>query len=148
MRTILGCAAGIYPEENAYSMLFHLVKCSPVNAESNMLTESVLVESLLVAAAQGYNKVLALLFKYGVDVNSLNGLGYSALHLAAYWGHTSTCHMLLDRGAIIDQNSSDWVNPDDWLNRSPMNPLHLAAYNNHMHHAKVVLRNYYYCQQT
>ncbi|KAI0384502.1 ankyrin repeat-containing domain protein [Hypomontagnella monticulosa] len=119
MKTDLGCAAGIEPESDAYSMvkrlLDHLKKTDP-----NKLAKAIPIESLLVAAGRGYTSVLTLLLNHGIPVNIANDLDFSALHLAAYWGHYDACRMLLDRGALIDPPSLD----------SP-SPLLLAACHDH-----------------
>ena len=58
-----------------------------------------LAYQLLDAAQNGSTDVVKDLLDMGVEVDCLDGLGRTPLHLAAYQGHTDTAELLLDRGA-------------------------------------------------
>jgi ankyrin repeat protein len=47
------------------------------------------------AASNGHDDVIQLLLGHGVDVNSTDPGGRTALHFAAFYGHKSTTKLLL-----------------------------------------------------
>ncbi|GMT14319.1 hypothetical protein PFISCL1PPCAC_5616 [Pristionchus fissidentatus] len=61
--------------------------------------------ALHVAAAKGYTKVVEMLIRAGVDVNSVDFDGWTPLHAAAHWGEKNSqecCRILLNAGATVD----------------------------------------------
>jgi ankyrin repeat protein len=72
---------------------------------------------LLESAVVGNFAVVEVLLKAGAALDATNGLGRTALHLAARNGHTAVAGQLFDKGgAIIDAKD-----------RAGSSPLHLAA---------------------
>ena len=61
-----------------------------------------------LAAERGDTRVIELLLQNGADPN--HGAdsygGWSALHLAAHWGHTEAASLLRDRGARVDVHAA------------------------------------------
>ncbi|KAI1459971.1 ankyrin repeat-containing domain protein [Annulohypoxylon moriforme] len=128
-RSVLSCAAGIAPESAALSMVEYLLDYILENNYSNQqpkvtLAEAIPAESLLIAAARGYETVVTSLLKTGVHIDTSNALGFTALHLAAFWGYPNICLMLLYQGASVDFVSI----PGVVARPTTPSPLHLAAY--------------------
>ncbi len=72
------------------------------------------------AARNDLTEASDLLLIPGIDVNDQNNISrWTALHLAAYHGHTTLAKLLLDNGASVNIQSS-WEST----------PLHVAAFNN------------------
>ena len=59
-------------------------------------------EQFLNSAKNGNTKVVELFLQAGMDVNTKNADGQTALMLAAYSGHTDTVKLLLKHGAFIN----------------------------------------------
>ena len=59
-------------------------------------------EQYLNSAKDGNTKVVALFLQAGMDVNTKNSDGQTALMLAAYSGHKDTVKLLLKHGAFIN----------------------------------------------
>lgn len=55
------------------------------------------------AALEGYITELEKMLQRGIDINSIDADGRTALMYAAYNGHTSVLKMLLEKGALTDQ---------------------------------------------
>ncbi|XP_013782315.1 protein phosphatase 1 regulatory subunit 12B-like isoform X1 [Limulus polyphemus] len=74
--------------------------------------------ALHVAAAKGYIKVLSLLIKAGLDLNTQDNDGWTPLHAAAHWGQKESCELLADNLANMDiqnfvgQTCFDVADPD------------------------------------
>ncbi|KAI0844794.1 ankyrin repeat-containing domain protein [Daldinia vernicosa] len=130
IHTILGCAAGISPELDVFSIVRYLLFQLQEQYQIIDANRCILVETLLIAAGRGYNTVLTLLLDQGIDVNATNDLGYTALSLAAFWGHLHTCRMLLERGASVESWSWRYIYLGSTI-KTP-SPLHLAAYRDHL----------------
>ncbi|KAI1417444.1 ankyrin repeat-containing domain protein [Hypoxylon sp. FL1857] len=119
-QSVLGCAAGICPETVAWSMVQILLEHLKKHMRSYEVADAIPVESLLIAAARGYNTVLALFLDQGILINAVNNYDYSPLHAAAFWGRVDSCRMLLERGALAEPPISRlWT------------PLQLAAFGCH-----------------
>ena len=56
---------------------------------------------LLHAAAWGETHIVSCLLAHKADVLSTDASGWSALHYAAYGGHSDTVRVLLDAGAGV-----------------------------------------------
>ncbi|KAI1464463.1 ankyrin repeat-containing domain protein [Daldinia caldariorum] len=133
IRSVMGYAAGISPESNALSITSYLLAQLRKRNKTTNVTRFIPVESLLIAAARGYNSVLALILEQGIDVDASNSRFYTALHLAAFWGHLDTCDMLINQyGASVESNSS---------RQGIASPLHLAAYGDHLDVVKLLHRS-------
>lgn len=75
-------------------------------------------ESLLVnAALQGNTAAVTFLLDQGHNINERAPNGYTALHAAAYEGHLDIVRLLVERGAIVN----------DQQNTEAIAPLHAAA---------------------
>ncbi len=59
-------------------------------------------EQFLNSARDGNSKVVELFLQAGMDVNTKNADGQTALMLSAYSGHTDTVKLLLKHGAFIN----------------------------------------------
>ena len=59
-------------------------------------------EQFLNSARDGNSKVVELFLQAGMDVNTKNSDGQTALMLSAYSGHTDTVKLLLKHGAFIN----------------------------------------------
>jgi ankyrin repeat protein len=110
LRMLVGCAE----EEEAEMQEVMDVLCM---GQAKFVTADVLIS----AAWDGKMKNLELLLRINPDVNMTNPLGLTALHAAAYQGHTEICKMLLLKGSFADYPDQD----------AP-SPLHLASYQNHV----------------
>jgi ankyrin repeat protein len=77
---------------------------------------------LFEAAALGQADLLGELLDSGDEIGAWSADGFSALHLAAFFGRTATVQMLLDRGAPVDRPSR---------NGMKVTPLHSAAAGHH-----------------
>lgn len=71
---------------------------------------------LIIATKNRHYGVVYLLLQAGVDRNSIDSKGFTALHYAAGLGYTYIAHLLLDHGAIC-------------LKSDGITPLTLACYN-------------------
>eukprot|EP01098_Paradermamoeba_levis_P008930 TRINITY_DN3687_c0_g1_i1.p1 TRINITY_DN3687_c0_g1~~TRINITY_DN3687_c0_g1_i1.p1 ORF type:complete len:149 (-),score=46.69 TRINITY_DN3687_c0_g1_i1:114-527(-) len=81
------------------------------------------------AAKRSNEEILLEQLAAGVNINTIDTLGNTALHWAASGGHEDTVEILLDRGAK--------VNPQ---NNSGDTPLHLAAWRNHPEACAVLVK--------
>ena len=90
--------------------------------------EQILDKQLLDAAANGNSEQVERLISLGADVNTVDGRGYTPLHLAAVTGHTDILNLLIGEGA--DVNAKD---------DSGQTPLHLAASNGHTNIVKLLI---------
>ncbi|VDC06695.1 unnamed protein product [Peniophora sp. CBMAI 1063] len=66
---------------------------------------------LLAAAENGHYKVASGILDAGLDVNSCDVSGFTALHLACWNGHARVAELLLQRGASVDAATLDDVTP-------------------------------------
>jgi hypothetical protein len=78
-------------------------------------------KELYCAARDGRLDEVKQLLLEGTDVNWLNGIGWTAYHKAASYGHTAVVELLLASGA--DMNKT---------NNFDHTPSHLAAFNGHL----------------
>jgi ankyrin repeat protein len=67
--------------------------------------ESKLLPPFIQSAAEGDLKAVTQTITKGVDVNSADEQGLTALHHAAMNNHASVCAVLLKNGAVVDQKS-------------------------------------------
>ncbi|KAJ7392435.1 hypothetical protein OS493_012098 [Desmophyllum pertusum] len=67
-------------------------------------------------------KNIIRLMAFGADIWKRNNIGYSAVHLAAEYGHTEAVRLLLEHGADVNTELSINASDDDGLT-----PLHRAA---------------------
>ena len=74
-------------------------------------------ETVLTAARKGHAEVCELLIKHGMDKDLTNKHGYSALHLAAYYGRFNVCKVLIENSVKMDLRT---------IHTSYM-PIHFAA---------------------
>ena len=86
------------------------------------------VERLHTAAQQGDLDTIKAVLAEGVDVNTSNAIGATALHVAASAGQTGACELLLARGA----------NPNARI-LNGQTPLHWAAYSKQVDAAQQLL---------
>lgn len=56
-------------------------------------------------------EIVQALIKVGADVKATNEAGYTALHGAAYGGHSAVGRVLLEAGASVDAKTKDGVSP-------------------------------------
>ncbi len=68
-------------------------------------------ESLVLAARQGHLTQVRSLLEQGVDVNTTNKLGESALIASVYSGDIDTVQLLLDKGADVKVQDKDGWTP-------------------------------------
>ncbi|XP_055780271.1 protein phosphatase 1 regulatory subunit 12A-like isoform X3 [Salvelinus fontinalis] len=75
-----------------------LADANEVLAGSGMLTPhpNTKATALHVAAAKGYIEVMKVLLQCGLDVDSGDVDGWTALHAAAHWGQQDVCSLLAD----------------------------------------------------
>ena len=59
-------------------------------------------ETLLTVARKGHAEVCELLIKHGMDKDLTNKDGYTALHLAAYYGRFNVCKVLIENSVKMD----------------------------------------------
>jgi hypothetical protein len=57
-----------------------------------------------IAASHGYVQVIELFFKYGAQVNALDGKNRTLIYIASACGQMAVVKMLLERGAKLDFN--------------------------------------------
>ena len=67
-----------------------------------------------LAVERGNTKVIEVLLRNGADPNHGADTygGWSALHLAAYWGHLEAAALLRDRGARVDIHAACLLDDD------------------------------------
>ncbi len=85
--------------------------------------------ALIASALNGNYEVAEILVEAGAGIMARNSGGYTALHAAAYGGHTDIVRLLLDHGAVLD----------DRQNRAGQTPLYMAAEENRIETAKLLL---------
>lgn len=122
-RDVLAYAADVSTEVVSLHIVQLLLGIMQQQIGSRQLAHLITPDSLLVAAVNGYNDVLALLLDQGISINATTDKGFSALHTAAYGGHVETCEMLLLRGADVE--------PFTYISDAP-SPLHVAAARNNI----------------
>lgn len=122
-RDVLAYAADVSTEVVSLHIVQLLLGIMQQQIGSSQLAHLITPDSLLVAAVNGYNDVLALLLDQGISINATTDKGFSALHTAAYGGHVETCEMLLLRGADVE--------PFTYISDTP-SPLHVAAARNNI----------------
>jgi len=84
---------------------------------------------LIVATRLGQLDSVKYLLEHGAQVNLQDSDGKTALHHAAYGGHSNVMKELLDSKAdMIARNEDGYT------------PLHLAAYDGHLNAVKTCLR--------
>jgi ankyrin repeat protein len=84
--------------------------------------------AILRAAADGNVHILSAILDSGVPVSTANGIGQTALHLAAMWGHTDAVELLLNADAEVNLQ-----------NQFGVTPLHYAAQKSHYDVAHLLL---------
>nr|5AQB_A Chain A, 3G61_DB15V4 [synthetic construct] len=85
-------------------------------------------KKLLEAARAGQDDECRILMANGADVNALDEVGWTPLHLAA-WGHLEIVECLLKNGADVNAADIDGYTP-----------LHLAAFSGHLEIVEVLLK--------
>lgn len=123
-RDVLAYAADVSTEAVSLHIVQFLLGVMQQQNGSSQLAHLITPDSLLVAAGNGYNDVLALLLDQDISINATTSEGFSALHTAAYGGHIETCEILLLRGASVE--------PLTDISDTP-SPLHIAAACNNIH---------------
>lgn len=123
-RDVLAYAADVSTEVVSLHIVQFLLGVMQQQNGSSQLAHLVTPDSLLGAAGNGYNDVLALLLDQDISINATTSEGFSALHTAAYGGHIETCEILLLRGASVE--------PLTDISDTP-SPLHIAAACNNIH---------------
>ena len=66
---------------------------------------------LMMAAGQGYERIVRELIRHGVDLNAVSEEGYTAIHFARYHVREDIVKILLESGAANINNSQISVNP-------------------------------------
>lgn len=89
-----------------------------------------IVEALYMAARYGHPEVVKVLLEKNVDVNKVNGFGWTPLHYAAGYGHAEVIEVLLEKKAKVNQS-------DD---KKGWTALHWAANNGHFAAFKALLK--------
>lgn len=90
------------------------------------------VPALVCASGCGYLETVAVLLRYGAQVNSCDDSGCAPIHVAARKGHCGTIALLLSRGANVDLPSKS----------EKRTALHLATLMGHDDVAKLLLDNH------
>lgn len=85
---------------------------------------------LLIAAENGYEKVVRYLTKNGANVNVQDEWEKTSLHYSAQHGHTQVVEVLLEEGAGVNAQDED-----------KGTPLHYAAKHGHTKTVKLLLKN-------
>jgi len=77
---------------------------------------------LVFASKYGNSNIVALLCRYGVEVNRSDNHGWAALHYAAYYGHPNVAAHLLEHGADRDAKTAMGHTPltvaGNWTNNA------------------------------
>lgn len=101
---------------------------SDINAKSDYGTP------LTIAASFGNDEAVKIFISLGADIQAKDHQMYTPLHLAAVEGYASTCQVLCDAGANLNENQNQWGKT----------PLHIAASgengNGHQTCAKIILK--------
>ena len=84
-----------------------------------------------LAAANGHQNILFMLFSSLSDPNILDAKGQTPLHLAAAKGHKTTLETLLEKGAHVAVHSTV----------SGHTPIHAAAANGNTHCLRLLIEN-------
>ncbi|KAH0431441.1 hypothetical protein CcaCcLH18_07057 [Colletotrichum camelliae] len=79
-------------------LLWHAQSLEPTTPLAGFITRN----DVLFAAMWGCNSILNELYTFGIDPTLPGDEGYSALHVAAYFGQLETCKWLLEHGAQVD----------------------------------------------
>jgi uncharacterized protein len=82
------------------------------------------------AAALGDLDRLAVLLAGGADADAVTADGFTALHIAAFFGKPEAARLLLDRGADVDARGRGWMTGT---------PLHSAASGRHVDVVEILL---------
>ncbi|XP_075678600.1 uncharacterized protein LOC113798829 isoform X3 [Dermatophagoides pteronyssinus] len=96
------------------------------------------------ATYQRYEKAVNLLLVRGCDVDAMDDVGYTALHLSAERGYNELMNLLIEHGARIKFTE---LRPDDKALGNPPRatiadePLRLAIKNGHLECAEILLKN-------
>ncbi|KAJ6010751.1 hypothetical protein N7451_002163 [Penicillium sp. IBT 35674x] len=127
-------------------------------ADKSKSGEDILLEDIIIAADKGQLGVVTALLEKGIDPNTIDEVGDTALHKAAKKGRWDIARLLLERGASpLSRNGSDSLplhvairaghtqvvrlllecNPSTYNCKEggPHEPIHIAAVNGH---AKIV----------
>ncbi len=65
---------------------------------------------LTIASMEGYQRLVAVLFRHGAKARQHDNLGYTPLHWAAFEGHDAIVDMLIAQGAEVNAAShSGWT---------------------------------------
>ncbi|WP_353271420.1 ankyrin repeat domain-containing protein [Wolbachia endosymbiont (group A) of Rhorus exstirpatorius] len=84
---------------------------------------------LLIAAENGYEKVVRYLTKNGANVNVQDEWEKTSLHYSAQHGHAQVVEVLLEEGADVNAQNED-----------KGTPLHYAAYSGHIEVVKHLIK--------
>ena len=99
--------------------------------------------ALLMAVWGGHPPMVGLLLERGADANVASSSGETPLMAAAYKGFTEIGQTLIERGAIIDCQTTSGTT--DFFKTSPPvcgeSPLHLAAAYGHQSFVELLLHN-------
>ncbi len=104
VRTVVRSAAAVLILLFISSVSFIGCTKSPEDAHKDLSTMNVpyTPTQFLSSAKDGNTKVVELFVQAGMDVNTKNSDGQTALMLAAYGGHIGTVRLLLKHGAYIN----------------------------------------------
>lgn len=117
-------------DENGVSLLLHALYHRRGDLADRILAEGI-EPDLFEAAAQGRTeRVIELLDTGTLTVGHRSADGFTALHLAAFFGHPETVEALLSRGADAEAAAE---------NPSEVRPLHSAVAGRNPHVVRVLL---------
>lgn len=136
---LLSSALSVLSEGSFAGVLHDAAKAGDLEQVQRLVVEGVDVNEgdkngetpLIVASLEGQGEIANYLLQRGARIDATNASGLSALHAAAYGGHTDIARLLIAKGAAVNDSS----------NRFGVTPLHLAAEENHIQVVELLLKS-------